>query len=108
MRNFAFLCYGGVYQGCFQEYLYNEQFNQLFGSDSGLQTAVMKVVFNLLVIAPFLCLPMAYVIKAVVFNQTLPSGMRNYVHDVRQNGLVVSRTHVVCTVYNQLELPIPF
>ncbi len=89
-RNLAFLSYGGFYQGIFQEYLYNDQFNKLFGSKNDMKTAFMKVTFNMFVIAPFLCLPMAYLIKAVVFKQTLSSGMRNYMNDVQQNGLVVS------------------
>lgn len=87
-RNIAFVIYGGIYGGCFQEYLYNEEFTELFGSSNGLKTAVIKVLFNMFVIAPFLCLPMAYVFKAFVFGMTMSSAMRNYIHDVRQKGLV--------------------
>ena len=89
MRNLAFLIYGGLYQGIFQEYLYNEEFNHLFGTGSDIQTALLKNGFNLLVIAPFLCLPMAYIIQALVMNKTVTSGIESYMEDVQQNGLVV-------------------
>lgn len=88
MRNLAFLIYGGLYQGIFQEYLYNEEFNHLFGTGSDIQTALLKNGFNLLVIAPFLCLPMAYIIQALVMNKTVTSGIESYMEDVQQNGLV--------------------
>jgi len=88
MRNLAFLIYGGLYQGIFQEYLYNEEFTHLFGAGSDIQTALLKNGFNLLVIAPFLCLPMAYIIQALVMNKTVASGIESYMEGVQQDGLV--------------------
>lgn len=100
MRNLAFLIYGGLYQGIFQEYLYNEEFNHLFGTGSDIQTALLKNGFNLLVIAPFLCLPMAYIIQALVMNKTVKSGIESYMDDVQQNHLVVSRYMHYCALEN--------
>lgn len=87
-RNLAFLLYGGFYQGLFGEYLYNDIFSQLFGTDNDMLTAVKKLVFNLVVIAPFLCLPMAYIIKSFIFGKAVSAGVREYIHDVRANSLV--------------------
>ena len=96
-RNLAFLLYGGFYQGLFGEYLYNDIFSQLFGTDNDMLTAVKKLVFNLVVIAPFLCLPMAYIIKSFIFGKAVSAGVREYIHDVRANSLVVRDT--LCYIF---------
>ena len=91
-RNFAFICYGGLYQGCFQEYLYNHVFTQVFGLDNRPMTAFKKVSFDAVIISPFLCLPIAYIIKAIVFKQALAKGLQRYVYDVTNNGLLTKKT----------------
>lgn len=87
-RNFAFLLYGGAYQGMFQELLYNTAFPLLFGEGGGAIMAVRKVSFDMLVITPFLCLPVVYIIKAVVFEQTFSQGVGLYINDVKNNKLL--------------------
>ncbi len=87
-RNMAFFLYGGAYQGCFQEFMYNGIFPKVFGSGVGIITAVKKVSFDMMVITPFLCLPIAYIIKAVIFGQTLRDGVTKYVHDIKENKLL--------------------
>lgn len=87
-RNFAFLFYGGAYQGMFQEFLYNTVFPVLFGEGGGAVMAVSKVSFDMLVITPFLCLPVAYVIKALVFQETVVDGIGRYLNDVKNNKLL--------------------
>ena len=87
-RNLAFLFYGGAYQGIFQEFLFNGIFPRLFGDDVGIGTAKKKVMFDMLVISPCLCLPVAYIIKSLVFQESFQDGIRRYVSDVRTNGLL--------------------
>ena len=62
-RNFAFLLYGGLYQGMAQAIIFNDVFPILFGSGTGWQTVLSKVLCDSLVVTPFLCLPVAYVVK---------------------------------------------
>jgi len=87
-RNLAFLFYGGAYQGMFQEFLYNTVFPFLFGEGGGAIVAFKKVAFDMLVITPFLCLPIAYIIKALVFKQTFMTGINRYINDVKNNSLL--------------------
>jgi hypothetical protein len=62
-RNIGFLLYGGIYQGCIQEYLYNYLFPTFFGN-SGTWTNVMEqVAMDMLVLTPILCLPVAYMMN---------------------------------------------
>lgn len=91
-RNLAFICYGGLYQGCFQEYLYNELFSRLFGLDNRPITVFKKVLFDTVIIAPLICLPIAYIIKAIVFKQSLRKGLQRYVYDVTNHGLLTKKT----------------
>lgn len=87
-RTIAFLFYGGLYQGCFQEFMFNGIFPKLFGEGIGMNVAMKKVAFDMLVISPFLCLPVAYFIKAVVFGQTMKDGLNRYIHDIQHNKLL--------------------
>ena len=87
-RTIAFLFYGGLYQGCFQEFMFNGIFPKLFGEGIGMNVVVKKVAFDMLVISPFLCLPVAYFIKAVVFGQTMKEGLNRYIHDIQHNKLL--------------------
>jgi len=87
-RNFALLLYGGVYQGVIQEYLFNGIYPCLFGTDNAIVTAAKKVLFDMFVTTPILCLPVAYIIKALIFRQTFMEGIRRYVNDVKTNNLL--------------------
>ncbi len=87
-RNLAFLLYGGIYQGCFQEHLFNKIFPMIFGEGNGLMTVGLKVSFDMLVVSPFLCLPVAYLIKGIIYKLSLFESIQRYVHDVRENGLL--------------------
>lgn len=87
-RNLAFLLYGGIYQGCFQEHLFNKIFPMIFGEGNGLMTVGLKVSFDMLIVSPFLCLPVAYLIKGIIYRLSLMDSMRRYIHDVTENGLL--------------------
>jgi hypothetical protein len=87
-RNLAFLFYGGAYQGCFQEFLFNKIFPMIFGEGKAPLTVGLKVTFDMLVVSPFLCLPVAYLIKGAIYRSNFGESIRRYVHDVTQNALL--------------------
>ena len=88
-RNFAFFFYGGAYQGCIQEYIFNHFYPLLFGY-STLPSTVCKIVsFDMLVTSPLLCLPVAYAIKGMIYKQNIIKSMQGYIHDVKENKLLL-------------------
>ena len=87
-RNLAFLLYGGVYQGCFQEHLFNKIFPIIFGEGNSLLTVGLKVSFDMLIVSPFLCLPVAYLIKGIIYRLSIMDSINHYIHDVKENGLL--------------------
>eukprot|EP00542_Grammatophora_oceanica_P022776 CAMPEP_0194026644 /NCGR_PEP_ID=MMETSP0009_2-20130614/954_1 /TAXON_ID=210454 /ORGANISM="Grammatophora oceanica, Strain CCMP 410" /LENGTH=195 /DNA_ID=CAMNT_0038665461 /DNA_START=232 /DNA_END=819 /DNA_ORIENTATION=- len=88
-RNMAFLLYGGLYQGCVQEFIYNNVFPTVFGTDVTPITVLEQVAVDLLGLTPFLCLPVAYLVKAGIHHeQTLQEGLEKYVSHVEQEGLL--------------------
>mmetsp|Transcript_15108 Transcript_15108/g.31337 ORF Transcript_15108/g.31337 Transcript_15108/m.31337 type:complete len:230 (-) Transcript_15108:252-941(-) len=81
-RNLALMCYGGTYLGCGQEYVYNHLFTFLFGATTHLKTVITKVSFDMVLIQPLISLPIAYIIKALVMNQTMGHARDNYFSDI--------------------------
>jgi hypothetical protein len=121
-RNLGFLLYGGLYTGLAQHYLYNMVYPKIFESvptGSWMLTLDM-VIFDNLVAAPFLCLPVAYIFKTAFaseskdnsndsktqqqlgFNATelLTKGLKKYVADVTERGLLIK--------YWSIWLPVQF
>ena len=88
-RNFAFLLYGGLYQGMAQEIIFNEVFPKLFGQGTDFFTVLSKVSFDMFVVSPFICLPVAYLVKSVIFQYTVGEALARYKDDVMNNGLLV-------------------
>ena len=88
-RNFAFLLYGGLYQGMAQEIIFNEVFPKLFGQGTDFFTVLSKVSFDMFVVSPFICLPVAYLVKSVIFQYTVGEALARYKDDVMKNGLLV-------------------
>ena len=86
-RNLAFILYGGIYQGMAQYYIYNILFPLWFGTGNDLMSVTIKVAFDMLVISPFLCLPIAYLTKSSIYGKTLKDGLDKYVNDLRYNDL---------------------
>lgn len=87
-RTLVFVLYGGLYQGMTLELLYNRIFNIWFGDN-----AFAKLAFNQLVLTPLVTLPVAYIAKAIVFGKFLrqPGAiLKEYWHDVRYNGLLLT------------------
>lgn len=87
-RNLALLFYGGLYQGCGQEFIYNSFFSWLFGTGTNIACVMKKVSMDMLVMQPILSLPIAYLIKAPIFGQTVRQAMSNYVRDLRHKQLL--------------------
>ena len=87
-RNLAFLAYGGLYQGICQEFIYNNLFTSLFGASTKITTAGMKVLFDMFAIQPLVALPIAYLIKAVVFKYSFAEAIGKYLIDIKQNSLL--------------------
>jgi len=87
-RTAAFLLYGGLYQGCVQEHIFNHLFPVWFGAGIDMNTVLKKVVFDMLVLSPFVCLPAAYLAKSVIFRYSVIEAAKRYVHDVMHNGLL--------------------
>ena len=60
----------------------------LFGIGEDVTTVASKVLFDQLVLTPFLCLPAAYLFKAVAFSYPVREGLRRYVADARRDLLL--------------------
>ena len=88
-RTIAFLLYGGLYQGCFQEFCYNNIYPRIFGFDTTLPTAIKKVFCESFIIGPTLCIPFAYIVKAIVYRHPIKRGLKEYRHDVMKNQLLI-------------------
>lgn len=88
LRTVAFLLYGGLYQGCVQEHIFNHLFPVWFGAGTSVAEVLKKVVFDMLILSPFVCLPAAYIAKSVIFRYSAAEATKRYVHDVMHNGLL--------------------
>lgn len=87
-RNLAFLFYGGLYQGCVQEYIFNHMYPATFGVGTDFTTVIKIVLFDMLVISPFLCLPIVYIIKGAIYKNTFLFSLKHYLNDIMENGLL--------------------
>lgn len=64
-RNLGFVCYGGLYQGVAQEFMFNNLYPNFFPQLTGWASIYALVAFDMLIVGPFLCLPLAYAVKAM-------------------------------------------
>lgn len=87
-RNVAFVLYGGLYQGIAQFVIFNRIFPLVFGDGTDVATVASKVLFDNAFVSPFLCLPVAYLVKGAVYQFTLEEASSRYVRDLR-DGLLV-------------------
>eukprot|EP00568_Trieres_chinensis_P013693 CAMPEP_0183292958 /NCGR_PEP_ID=MMETSP0160_2-20130417/1832_1 /TAXON_ID=2839 ORGANISM="Odontella Sinensis, Strain Grunow 1884" /NCGR_SAMPLE_ID=MMETSP0160_2 /ASSEMBLY_ACC=CAM_ASM_000250 /LENGTH=243 /DNA_ID=CAMNT_0025454003 /DNA_START=119 /DNA_END=847 /DNA_ORIENTATION=+ len=88
-RTLAFLLYGGLYQGVCQEFIYNRLFPVIFGSGTGASVVLGKVAADMLVLTPLLCLPLAYVVKSLVFGRSFQDAIVRYSDDVMNKALLL-------------------
>lgn len=89
-RNLAFILYGGLYQGMAQEYIYNFLFPVWFGTGNDIATVLTKVAFDLIVVSPLVCIPIAYLVKATIYGQHWKEGLEKYVYDLRYKNLLLT------------------
>lgn len=86
-RNGAFILYGAIYQGVTQHFIYNDIYPMIFGSGTDASTVAAIVVFDQLVHAPLLALPVAYLVKAAVFKYPFSEGLERYLADAQHDLL---------------------
>jgi len=88
-RNVAFIVYGGLYQGIFQQFLYNTLFPMVFGNDVTVSSVIEQVAVDMTVLTPFLCLPVAYLVKSSMnADESFQDGLEKYWKHVQQEGLL--------------------
>ena len=94
-RSLAFTMYGAGYQGLVQEFIYNTLYTRWFGAATTIRVVASKVIFDAVVHNACICIPMAYVVRALVMPTTttsrssIPQAIRSYLHDVRYRGLLL-------------------
>ena len=88
-RTLSFAIYGALYQGMAQELIYNNLYTHMFGSGKTMDVVVMKVLFDAVFHNALICIPMAYAVKAFVFQYSLATGIRQYIDDVKNHGLLL-------------------
>jgi hypothetical protein len=109
-RCFAFICYGGIYQGLWQQFLYTNLFpswlSVLPADLPPLAQVAFQVAIEMSLIGPLLCLPTAYAIKSmftaptpntmslsaphplVATSALVREGLDKYVQDCTKRGLL--------------------
>ena len=87
-RNVAFTLYGAIYQGMAQEFIYNHLYPTFFGAGTSVGIVLSKVLFDLLIQTTLLTLPIAYLIKAMIYQYSPREAFRRYLDDVKNHGLL--------------------
>jgi hypothetical protein len=87
-RNLAYMVYGGLYTGVFQEHCYNHIYPWLFGNRVDWISVLRKVAFDMMFQSPFLTLPIAYISKALIYRYSFAEAIRRYVDDVKNHKLL--------------------
>jgi hypothetical protein len=87
-RNIAYALYGSIYQGIMQEYMFNQLYPMLFGVGTDVRTVAAKVAFNLFVHAPLITIPIAYLVKAALYQDSAHDAFAKYWNDIRHHGLL--------------------
>ena len=78
-RNFAFLLYGGLYQGMFLQFLYMVVYPALYeGSDFRIPLSIFS---DICVFGPFVTLPVAYIIRAIIESRTAAKEHTNTIEE---------------------------
>jgi len=72
-----------------QEIIFHEIFPKIFGQGTDVFTVISKLAFDMLVVSPFVCLPVAYLVKSDIFQYIIGEGLARYEDDVTKNGLLL-------------------
>lgn len=99
-RNLAFLAYGGIWQGMFQQFLFTALYPLLFSGtndndSSSFQAIFEQVVFDTTIMGPMICLPIVYTIKnlfrtANLSQETVMEALTSYYNHVTTKGLLTT------------------
>lgn len=87
-RNLAYTVYGGIFVGFMCHLEYDQVFPVLFGTEQSMMLTLEKVLFDNFVSAPLMWIPPAYIIKSLVFGNSMMDGLDKYVSDVRNENLL--------------------
>jgi len=87
-RNLSMALYSGLVLGISCEIMYNTIFPRLFGMEQGVVRALKMTLFDGFFNAPFLWLPPAYIVKALVYRYSKRDAIKKYITDVKTNGLL--------------------
>lgn len=87
-RTLAFFLYGGVYEGCVQEFIFNHIYPLVFGSGTDVLTVSKIVMFDMIFTSPLICLPVAYIIKGAIYNKSIMHSMKSYGNDINKNSIL--------------------
>jgi protein Mpv17 len=87
-RNLAYVLYGGIFIGMMCHIEYDVVFPMIFGTEQTVETIIQRVLFDVFISAPFLWLPPAYLVKAVIYDYSFKEGLEKYWSDI-QNGLLL-------------------
>lgn len=88
-RNIAYILYGGLYLGCALRFIYDNIFPQLFGTGTELSVVASKVLFDNFFLSPLVTFPLAYQAKSLIYGDTISHGIKRYVNDVKDKGLLL-------------------
>lgn len=86
-RSAVFLIYGGCYQGCANEFIYNNILPRL-GTGTDMKTVAKKVAADMGFFAPVICIPMAYLVKGLLRGRGLRESYASYLDDVVNKGVL--------------------
>lgn len=86
-RSAMFLIYGGLYQGCANEFIYNNIL-PILGTGTDWKTVAKKVTVDAFGIVPFVCIPMAYLVKGLLLGRSVRDSYSNYWSDVVNKGVL--------------------
>eukprot|EP00985_Skeletonema_marinoi_P018854 scaffold10670_cov72-Skeletonema_marinoi.AAC.3 len=88
-RCFAMVLYSGVILGLCCELMFNHIFPVIFaGETNPLVLAVKMALFDVIINAPLIWLPPAYIVQALAYRFPKREAIQRYITDVKQNGLL--------------------
>jgi hypothetical protein len=93
-RNLAFLAYGGIWQGLFQQFLYTALY-PLFFTGNTWDSILGQVAFDTTVMGPMVCLPIVYSVKNLfrtgnASGDTITEALETYYDHVTTRGLLTT------------------
>merc|ERR1711862_955090 len=110
-RSLIFLIYGGFYQGVCNEFIHGDIL-PLLGRGTDVGTVARKVIVDMGLICPFVCIPMAYLIKGFLVGNTIFVSLTNYLSDVVNKGVVFKNwcifVPVQCLTFSVIPEPLGF